>query len=88
MIKKPVTELLFESEQKKAGEGVLINLEKINHILERRPLPNLQLVFLSACHSEQIGKVFLQNGVPHVICIKQEDEVLDQAALDFTKSLY
>ena len=49
---------------------------------------NLDVVFLAACHSELIGDMFIKSGVKHVVCIKQKDEVLDAAALTFTKFFY
>ena len=30
---------------------------------------SLQLVYVASCHSEEAGKIFLEAGVPHVICI-------------------
>ena len=53
-----------------------------------KTMPGLDLVFLAACHSERIGEVFVNSGVKHVICIKQQQEVLDEAALTFTKFFY
>jgi hypothetical protein len=46
------------------------------------------LVVLTACKSEGIGKIFKDLGIKHVICIKQDQEVLDKACLLFTKELY
>ena len=51
-------------------------------------MPRIELVFLAACHSEMIGNAFLNAGVKHVVCIGQQDEVLDNAALLFTKFFY
>jgi hypothetical protein len=31
----------------------------------------LQFVYVASCHSEQVGKIFLEAGIPHVICIDQ-----------------
>jgi len=35
------------------------------------------IVMLLACHSEEIGKVFLKHGVTHVICVKKIFPILD-----------
>ena len=35
-----------------------------------------------------MGELFVKHGVKHVICVKQQQEVLDQAALLFTKFFY
>ena len=38
--------------------------------LETELLPTeLQFVYVASCHSEQVGKIFLEAGIPHVICI-------------------
>ena len=41
----------------------------------------LNVVFLSACHSEGLAEAFLEAGASHVICIKKEDSVLDEACI-------
>jgi DNA polymerase III delta prime subunit len=48
----------------------------------------LQFVFVSACHSEQAGKSFVEAGVKHVIAVKKEAQVTDQASQIFTKNFY
>mmetsp|Transcript_10048 Transcript_10048/g.15314 ORF Transcript_10048/g.15314 Transcript_10048/m.15314 type:complete len:100 (+) Transcript_10048:4034-4333(+) len=38
--------------------------------METEVLPTeLQFVYVASCHSEQVGKIFLEAGIPHVICI-------------------
>ena len=51
-------------------------------------MPNLDVVFLAACDSEFVGKIFLKCGAKHVICVKKKREVLDDAAIDFTSTFY
>ena len=48
----------------------------------------LEFVMISACHSEQIGEVFLNEGVPHVICVDKTMPVPDEIALEFNKIFY
>lgn len=48
----------------------------------------LNVVFLSACHSEGLAEAFLEAGASHVICIKKEDSVLDEACIQFSNSFY
>ena len=48
----------------------------------------LDLVFVAACNSEDIGRIFQSFGVKHVICVKKQRFVLDEAAIDFTKTFY
>ncbi|CAN0148441.1 unnamed protein product, partial [Ectocarpus fasciculatus] len=47
-----------------------------------------QLVFISSCASEPIGNAFVEAGVPHVVAVKHDAEVKDEAALDFSKLFY
>ena len=49
---------------------------------------NLQFVYVASCHSERVGMIFQQTGVPHVICISQNQTILDRAAIDFSKFFY
>lgn len=30
---------------------------------------DLEFVYVASCHSEQVGQIFIEAGVPHVICI-------------------
>ena len=33
--------------------------------------PSIKMVFLSACHSESVGKIFKSKGIPIVIAVNQ-----------------
>lgn len=48
----------------------------------------IELIFLAACESEMIGRMFQECGVPHVICVLKGRQVLDEAAIKFTMRLY
>jgi len=48
----------------------------------------LQFVFVASCHSEEVGKIFKEAGIPHVICINKKETVLDKAAIEFSKFFY
>ncbi|CAM9674291.1 unnamed protein product [Ectocarpus sp. 4 AP-2014] len=60
------------------------------------PLKNLfqaggvqtELVFISSCSSEASGNAFVEAGVPHVVAVKREESVTDQAAQQFAKQFY
>jgi len=43
-----------------------------------------KLVFVSACFSEDIGEVFVQAGVPHVVAVRREAKVADLVAHEFS----
>lgn len=47
-----------------------------------------KLVFVSACHSELIGRVLVDCGVQHVVAIDKATPVLDKASLDFAGLFY
>ena len=48
----------------------------------------LQFVVVATCHSEFVGRIFLEAGAKHVICIKQSEEVEDDAVITFTDHFY
>ena len=48
----------------------------------------LDIVFISACHSEGVATAFLEAGATHVICIKKENQVLDEACVLFSRVFY
>ena len=58
--------LLFES---KLGQGTLLSAAKIQGLI-KRILPTLELVFVAACHSLVVGKIFQKCGAKHVICVE------------------
>ncbi len=50
--------------------------------------PPFNFVFVSACHSFLAGQTFVDAGVPHVVCCQQEAQLMDNAALSFTRAFY
>uniref|UniRef100_H3HEB6 CHAT domain-containing protein n=1 Tax=Phytophthora ramorum TaxID=164328 RepID=H3HEB6_PHYRM len=53
-----------------------------------KPKVPLQLVFVSACHSESVAQAFVSAGVPHVVVVSKEEKVLDRKAMEFAKAFY
>lgn len=49
---------------------------------------SLDLVFVSACHSLSAGQAFLEAGVKHVVCAKQNTLFRDEACAEFARSFY
>jgi len=47
-----------------------------------------KFVFVSACHSLLAGETFVRAGVPHVVCCQQESQLMNSAALAFTRAFY
>ncbi|TMW68581.1 hypothetical protein Poli38472_006049 [Pythium oligandrum] len=48
----------------------------------------LKLVFVSSCHSKEVGEVFIQAGVQHVVCVRSGDKILDDASAMFSYAFY
>lgn len=46
------------------------NFEVTTEKLKEIPT-NLQFVFVASCHAEKVAEIFLEIGVPHVICVNQ-----------------
>lgn len=48
----------------------------------------VELAFVSACSSAELGHAFVEAGVPHVIAVRDKSEVMDTAASLFTQAFY
>ena len=48
----------------------------------------IQLVFVNACHSEEVARVFLNAGVPCVIAVQSAYGILDDVATNFSHHFY
>ena len=73
------------------NKGVLIEIteEKIRSILSNEErLCNIDLVFISACHSEYLGNIFFECGVKNVICVNKMTKISDYAAQVFSSTIY
>jgi Fe2+ or Zn2+ uptake regulation protein len=46
------------------------------------------LVFVASCHSESTGKIFKDAGAVHVICIRDNYEILDSVCQEFARIFY
>ena len=45
----------------------------------------IKLVVLNACHSLTLGRCFVAAGVRHVVCVREDREVLDESCRGFTR---
>lgn len=77
--------LCFESEN---GELLEFNSDTLVSIIEKIEISPIKLVFVNACHSEEVAKVFLQAGVPCVIAIQSELRIADNVAKKFSEKFY
>jgi hypothetical protein len=41
-----------------------------------------------SCHSEKVGQIFRKAGIKHVICIKRDCKIQDEACLTFARTFY
>jgi hypothetical protein len=76
--------LLFENAK---GESVNVTGDMLTELL-KEGVDSLKLVFVASCHSESMGKVFAEAGASHVICIRDEYQILDEACQEFVKLFY
>lgn len=76
--------LVFEQED---GSAHFISQKKLKDLFEMN-VSSLKFVFIATCHSEFAGEIFHNAGVEHVICVRKDAEILDEAAISFAKSFY
>ena len=84
--------LIFEEKgyKKEVNEKNLEDLFKIfkNNENNENILKEIDLVFLSSCHSERAGNLFYKYGVKNVIYIDQNYSVSNNVSIDFATSFY
>jgi hypothetical protein len=79
--------LVFEGESGSADLFTLSRIEKLLGVLElSKTVP--KLVFLSACHSELAGHLFVKAGCQHVIACRASERVMDLTARLFMQFFY
>ena len=49
---------------------------------------SLEVVFVSACYSLAAGNAFLQAGIRHVVCCRQDEKFRDEGAIEFARNFY
>jgi len=49
---------------------------------------NLEFVFVASCYSEFAGRIFLNAGAKHVVCVKSGQQIADLAVITFSKAFY
>lgn len=73
--------LLFETED---GEGELVSERKLSEFISQSNT-NLEFVFVASCNSEPVGQIFLNAGAQHVICVRNGQEIADEAVIIFAR---
>jgi len=69
------------------GSVEILEVEELRSLVQSAKCP-LQLVVVNSFYSGRIGRVFLEAGVPHVVCCHHTETFRDKAASHFTKNLY
>jgi tetratricopeptide (TPR) repeat protein len=77
--------LAFEDDE--AGLQPL-SVAQLRDLLSAGGAPDVRLAFVSACHSRRAGDAFVAAGVPHVVAVRVEAPVLDDAAREFARHFY
>ena len=70
------------------GGAHLIEADLLRELFEAGGPSGIQMVFVSACHSRQIGEAFVKAGVEHVVAVRLEEPVYDLAAANFARAFY
>jgi hypothetical protein len=69
------------------GGGHIVNSEILRNIVNAAKPHGIELVFVSACKSRDVGEEFTKADVPHVIAIRRES-IRDVSASLFARSFY
>jgi tetratricopeptide (TPR) repeat protein len=79
--------LAFESEDE-LGLAQRLAPIVLQNLCEKGKGRDLQVVFVSACHSRAAGEAFVKAGVKHVVAVRLEEPVYDNAAREFARHFY
>ena len=85
--KKQQFYLAFENEKLEQEECDTKQLRELIEEVEK-PKGKLELVFVNACHSEEVGKVFIDSGVENVIAVQSDLQIRDSVAQVFSELFY
>ena len=78
--------LIFEKETTR--EAVKISEDTLRETLRDATNFKPELVFVATCHGFPFAEIFLEAGAEHVIVVDKDQDLLDDVAIEFTKSLY
>lgn len=71
------------------GKAHVIRAEELKSMLSQGQLvQTMELVFVNACHSLALGRHFLEAGVRHVVCVKDEEQVRDESCRLFARDFF
>ena len=72
------------------GKEQILKYDILEKIIKanKNNLKNIDLVFVSTCHSQQLGELFLDNGVKNVIFVESINQISNVCALKLLEYLY
>eukprot|EP00928_Gymnodinium_smaydae_P061766 TRINITY_DN45779_c0_g1_i1.p1 TRINITY_DN45779_c0_g1~~TRINITY_DN45779_c0_g1_i1.p1 ORF type:complete len:541 (+),score=57.49 TRINITY_DN45779_c0_g1_i1:32-1624(+) len=71
------------------GKAHVVRAADINNLLSHGQCQQqISLVFVNACHSLALGVHFVNAGVKHVVCVKNDKEVRDESCRLFARDFY
>lgn len=71
------------------GEAQLLNQKSLASLFTAGGgAVGVELVFVSACHSQNVGLSFAAAGVPHVVAVQEAYTIRDQASIAFSHEFY
>lgn len=74
--------LLFENDR---GCLEMLGEARLKEIMQEFTNHNIKLVFVSACHSQKIGEIFFNAGIPVVISVNSLTPILDEVCQKYAK---
>ena len=78
-------EFFLQIEKRGSGISEKLYEKKLREILKKENIGEyIKLAFISACHSEKLGEVLNDCGVPVVVAINSSQKVLDKAGIVFS----
>eukprot|EP00347_Sterkiella_histriomuscorum_P024050 403332474 len=75
-------------EEKDSGVLDKLTEDRLCSLLGDGSNHQVQLVFVSACHSEMIGKIFLRAKIPVVVAVNSHTMILDEVCSLFSRHFY
>ena len=79
--------LVFEHDSK-LGVASRVSADSLQYTTQPSGGDGVDLVFISASHSENVGKAFIRAGAKHVIAIRQDEQLHDQTDASFAEQFY
>ena len=81
--------MVFENfDDKMNGVSDKITETKLKGLLGDSRDKGIKLAFVSACHSERIGEILHECGIPVVVAVNSDSTIDDNVCLLFSRTFY